>query len=79
MVDEELIHSKIAIVGMSCRVPDCDTPSAFWQNIVRGVESIRTFRDEELQQAGVPAELLNDPHYVKRGAVLKDTGHSPVK
>ncbi|WP_025848598.1 type I polyketide synthase [Brevibacillus agri] len=75
MVDEELIHSKIAIVGMSCRVPDGDTPSAFWQNIVRGVESIRTFRDEELQQAGVPAELLNDPHYVKRGAVLKDTAY----
>lgn len=75
MVDEELIHSKIAIVGMSCRVPDGDTPLAFWQNIVRGVESIKTFTDEELREAGVPADLLHDPHYVKRGAVLNDTAY----
>lgn len=72
-MDEDVIHSKIAIIGMACRVPDADTPLAFWRNIVNGVESIKTFTDEELRDAGIPVNLLNDPQYVKRGAILKDT------
>ena len=75
MLDDHALQSKIAIIGMSCRVPEADTPAAFWHNIVHGVESIRTFTDEELKESGIPAHILNHPHYVKRGAVVERADH----
>ncbi len=60
----------IAIVGMSCRFPGADDTMSFWHNLKKGVESITFFTDEELIARGVPAELLNDPHYIKASAQL---------
>ncbi|HLB13365.1 MAG TPA: type I polyketide synthase, partial [Burkholderiales bacterium] len=62
----------IAIIGMACRLPGASTPTEFWNNLCRGVESIAQFSDEELRQAGVPDALLQDPRYVKAGPVLRD-------
>ncbi len=31
---------EIAIVGMACRFPGADDLSAYWENIVAGVDSI---------------------------------------
>ena len=39
----------IAIIGMACRFPGAAHPRAFWDNLVRGVESITFFSDEELR------------------------------
>lgn len=33
------LHSPVAIVGMSCLFPGADTPSAFWQNLIDGIDS----------------------------------------
>ncbi|MCX4247333.1 type I polyketide synthase [Paraliomyxa miuraensis] len=68
--DERL--EGIAIIGMACRFPGAPDVEAFWQNLCDGVESIRTYSDAELLAAGVPEELLNDPHYVKANAALDD-------
>jgi acyl transferase domain-containing protein/surfactin synthase thioesterase subunit/acyl carrier protein len=62
----------VAIIGMACRWPGADTPSAFWDNLCRGVESITFFTDDELRSAGVPEALLRDPRYVKASPVLTD-------
>ncbi|HET7022143.1 MAG TPA: beta-ketoacyl synthase N-terminal-like domain-containing protein [Xanthobacteraceae bacterium] len=62
----------VAIVGIACRFPGAGDASAFWQNLCAGVESISALRDEELLSAGVPAELLRDPSYVKAAALLPD-------
>jgi amino acid adenylation domain-containing protein len=59
-----------AVVGMAGRFPGADNVDELWANLRDGVESIRTFSDEELIAAGVPAERLASPHYVKAGAVL---------
>ena len=62
----------VAIVGIACRFPGAGDASAFWQNLCDGVESISALSDEELLSAGVPAELLRDPSYVKAAALLAD-------
>jgi len=63
---------NIAIIGMACRFPGAAHPRAFWDNLVRGVESITFFSDEELRAAGEDAVLLSHPHYVKAAPVLED-------
>ncbi len=67
---EEQTEEGIAIIGMDGRFPGANNVAEFWQNIRDGVESITFFEDEELLAAGVAAETLADPNYVKAGSVL---------
>jgi acyl transferase domain-containing protein/surfactin synthase thioesterase subunit len=62
----------VAIVGIACRFPGAPDHSTFWQNLCEGVESISALSDEDLLSAGVPAELLCDPSYVKAASLLPD-------
>ncbi|MDP6435915.1 MAG: SDR family NAD(P)-dependent oxidoreductase [Gammaproteobacteria bacterium] len=62
----------IAVVGMSGRFPGAATIRQFWENLRDGRETLTDFTDEQLLAAGVPESVLNDPNYVKRGAVLED-------
>ena len=61
----------IAIIGLSCR---CGAASAdeFWKNLCDGVESVRTFSDQELVAAGVDPSLVTNPDYVKAAPILRD-------
>src|SRR6185436_8756022 len=60
----------IAIVGLSGRFPGAADLDAFWRNLRDGVESIATFTDEELAQAGVDPALAARPDYVRRAGVV---------
>jgi acyl transferase domain-containing protein/surfactin synthase thioesterase subunit len=60
----------VAIVGIACRFPGSADHAAFWQNLCDGVESITALSDEELVAAGVAADLLADPSYVKAASLL---------
>lgn len=60
----------VAILGASGRFPGAFDLEQFWQNLHSGVESIRTFSDEELRQAGVDEALLRRPSYVKARGVI---------
>ncbi|WP_156754862.1 non-ribosomal peptide synthetase/type I polyketide synthase [Actinokineospora pegani] len=62
----------VAIVGMACRLPGAPDLAAFWSNLTGGVESVVEFTEEELLAAGVPADLLADPGYVRRKGHLAD-------
>src|SRR5215813_11624722 len=62
----------VAIVGMACRFPGAADHSASWRNLCEGVESISSLSDTDLLSAGVPAELLRDPSYVKAAPLLPD-------
>lgn len=64
---------SIAIIGMAGRFPGAKNIAEFWQNLCDGVEAISQFTDEELIAAGVDTALLDNPNYVKAGAVLEDT------
>jgi acyl transferase domain-containing protein/acyl carrier protein len=61
----------IAVVGLSMRVAGANDVRAFWNNVLRGVESISRFSDEELLAAGVPPEVIRQPNYVNARGVLE--------
>ncbi len=61
----------IAVIGLAGRFPGAESIEAFWQNLVQGVESIRFFTEEEMQEAGVEPSLLAHPHYVNAGGHLE--------
>jgi amino acid adenylation domain-containing protein len=61
----------IAIVGMAGRFPGAPTLEAFWRNLRAGVESVSFFTAEELAAAGVPADRLADPDFVRAKATLE--------
>jgi amino acid adenylation domain-containing protein len=60
----------IAIVGLAGRFPGAADVEELWANLCAGRESIRAFSDEELLAAGVPAQALARPNYVKARGVL---------
>jgi len=62
--------TRVAIIGMGGRFPGARDVDEFWRNLCAGVESITRFTDDELAAAGVSADELSDPSYVKAGAVL---------
>src|SRR5437868_2632280 len=57
--------TDIAVIGMAGRFPGARNVAEFWDNVRNGVESIRVLSDEELLAAGVSAEELRDPAYVR--------------
>lgn len=68
---EHMGQSQIAIVGMAGRFPGADNVEQFWQNILDKKEGFTTFSQEQLLNAGVPLELINDKNYVPVKGMLK--------
>jgi acyl transferase domain-containing protein len=60
----------VAIIGMAGRFPGAPDVSTLWSNLANGVESIATFTDDELLEAGVPRQLFERPGYVRRTGVI---------
>ena len=65
--------SDIAIIAMACRFPGADSVEDFWEVLRDGRETLTRWTDEELLAAGVPAERLADPNYVKAGQDIPGT------
>jgi len=65
----------VAIIGISCRFPGAQDHRAYWRNLCDGVESISVLTDEDLAAAGVPADIINNPSYVKAACLLGDVDH----
>jgi 3-oxoacyl-(acyl-carrier-protein) synthase/acyl carrier protein len=70
MPTENSTDEGIAIIGMAGRFPGANTIADFWQNLKNGVCSVTRYADEELAKAGVDAEFLKNPSYVKSGSQL---------
>ena len=67
---EEIDGTEIAIVGMSGRFPGAKNIYEYWENLRDGIESITFYSDEELLEAGVRPEKLQNPAYVKAQGAL---------
>ncbi|KAB2495266.1 type I polyketide synthase [Priestia endophytica] len=66
----KLTGLEIAVVGMACRFPGAKDLHSFWDNLANGRESITFFSKEELREAGVEQEAIENDHYVRaKGAV----------
>ncbi|HEV2524148.1 MAG TPA: polyketide synthase, partial [Gammaproteobacteria bacterium] len=63
---------NVAVIGMSCRFPGANNVELFWDNLVKGIETIHRFTKEELQAAGISDALLNDPRYIRAKGILDD-------
>jgi len=62
----------VAIIGLAGRFPGANNIEEFWENLRNGTESITFFSDHEMLSVGISAEVINQPDYVKAGAVLND-------
>ncbi|RLC10634.1 MAG: polyketide synthase, partial [Deltaproteobacteria bacterium] len=72
MSDSEVNENDIAIVGISLRVPGANTPTAYWENLRDGVESIEQLDEERLLAAGESPETLRKPNYIRASGSLED-------
>ncbi len=68
--NSELPTNAIAVVGMAARLPGANTLSAFWDNLVRGEESIVTLSEDDLLAEGIPEKALANSGYVRRAALM---------
>ena len=69
------IAADIAVVGMAGRFPRAPDLEAFWSNLRDGVECVRFFSPEELEQAGVDPAVSEAPQFVAARAVLDEADH----
>ncbi len=69
---DEARFEEIAIVGMAGRFPGARNVEELWRNLRAGVESIRSFSDEEMLREHVSPEALAQPGAVKAGGVLDE-------
>ncbi|MEM1159737.1 MAG: SDR family NAD(P)-dependent oxidoreductase [Pseudomonadota bacterium] len=67
--------SDIAIIGLGAHLPGADGPETYWDNLQRGIESIRHYTRDELIEAGEAPHLLERPDYVRAAAPLDGFEH----
>lgn len=53
---------SIAVIGMAGRFPRSPDLDTWWTHLSQGVECVEHFSRQELEQAGVAPELLDNPH-----------------
>lgn len=68
---EEPREESIAVIGLGARLPGARSLAELWQNMRSGTTSISRFSVEELRTAGVDAQTLDDPDYVRAAAVVE--------
>ncbi len=72
--EETYENPDIAVIGMSCRFPGAKNVSEFWDNLVKGKESIKRLTDREILDSGVESSYVHNTSYVKASPVLDDPG-----
>ena len=63
---------RLAVIGLSCRVPGANDAAKYWNNLVEGVESVDALDRDAMVAAGITPELIDDPNYVPVKGVLQD-------
>ncbi|MBD9526343.1 type I polyketide synthase [Paracoccus sp. PAR01] len=63
-------ETDIAIVGMAAQLPGAANVAEYWDNLCRGVESIRPVSQPDLIARGESRARLSDPNYVPSAAIL---------
>ncbi|MGH3015942.1 MAG: beta-ketoacyl synthase N-terminal-like domain-containing protein, partial [Gaiellaceae bacterium] len=64
--------TPVAVVGLAGRFPAAADVETYWANLVEGRDCVARFADEELRAAGIDAQVLEDPRYVKAFGSLDD-------
>ncbi len=61
---------EIAVIGVAGRFPEAENVSQYWENLIAGKNSIRTFTPEEAQEEGEDISVVNAPNYVRANAYV---------
>ncbi|MDT8329046.1 MAG: beta-ketoacyl synthase N-terminal-like domain-containing protein, partial [Roseovarius sp.] len=62
--------NDIAIVGMAAHLPGAQTVAQYWDNLRRGISSIRKLSQDELLASGESQHMIRQKNYVPFGAPL---------
>lgn len=62
----------IAIIGIAGKFPGANSIAQFWENLVDGKETIKTFDRDDLIKAGLPPELADNKNFIARRGVIDD-------
>ena len=63
---------EIAVIGMAGRFPGAKNLNEFWENLKNGKESICFFSQQELTDAGLNPEIVDNPNYVRAKGILEE-------
>ncbi|MCP4148256.1 MAG: SDR family NAD(P)-dependent oxidoreductase, partial [bacterium] len=69
--ETQLTGKEVAIIGMAGRFPGAAGIDEYRDNLMNGVESLTILSDKELEAAGVEADVMNHPNYVKAKVKLE--------
>jgi enediyne polyketide synthase len=72
---------RIAVVGISCRYPDADSPDELWKNVLAGRRAFRRLPDERmrLEDYYSPDPAAPDRFYSQKAAVIEGFEFDRVK
>lgn len=70
--DKKKYCNDIAVIGMSGRFPGARNIEEFWDNLIKGRETISFFSDKELKEAGISPVEYKNPNYVKAKGIIED-------
>lgn len=70
--ENKMTGLEIAVIGMAGRFPDSSNIHEFWNNLKNGLESVYFFSGPELEEAGINADLIDNPGYIKADSFLQD-------
>lgn len=62
--EHSLTGFEVAIIGMSCRLPEANTIDEFWKNLINERESITFFDKEELAKSLPSVFQVNSKNYI---------------
>lgn len=74
-------NHRIAVVGISCRYPDANSPDELWQNVLAGRRAFRTLPDERMNKDDYysPDPTAPDRFYSGKAAVIEGFDFDRVK
>ncbi|HEX8095848.1 SDR family NAD(P)-dependent oxidoreductase [Jatrophihabitans sp.] len=72
---------RIAVVGISCRYPDADSPEDLWKNVLAGRRAFRRLPDERMRMEDYydPDPAAPDKFYTQKAAVIEGFEFDRVK
>ena len=72
---------RIAVVGISCRYPDANSPDELWENVLAGRRAFRTLPDERMNKDDYysPDPTAPDRFYSSKAAVIEGFEFDRVK
>lgn len=66
------MDSKVAIIGMACRLPGADNPHELWELVRSGKTTFEPVSRQESLQAGYTPEQTDNPAFVAVRSALRD-------